>query len=182
MSQAEGGVPSGTMTNGDVQIREATREDESALADLAFEYLSWAIVRLRSERDVEWPAISRDDVVESIDSYREGGAVLIATNGDAAPIAMGAMRRLEEDVFEIKRMYVRPAVRGQRVGAGILDELLARARTAGGQLVRLDTIVFMEDAQRLYRSRGFVQRGPYEGSEIPRRFQEHWLFFELALA
>ena len=164
----------------DVQIREATREDESALTDLAYEYLSWAIVRLRSDRGVEWPAITRDDVAESIDSYRQGGAILIATDG-AAPVGMGALRRLDEGVFEIKRMYVRPAARGRRVGARILDDLLTRARAAGGRVVRLDTIVFMDDAQRLYRSRGFVQRGPYEESEIPARFQAHWLFFELAL-
>ncbi|HVL91403.1 MAG TPA: GNAT family N-acetyltransferase [Actinomycetota bacterium] len=164
----------------DVQIREAAREDESALTELAYEYLSWAIERLRSDRGVEWPAITRDDVAEAIDSYRNGGAILIATV-DAAPVGMGALRRLDEGAFEIKRMYVRPAARGHRVGARILDDLLLRARAAEGRVVRLDTIVFMDDAQRLYRSRGFVQRGPYEESEIPTRLQAHWLFFELAL-
>jgi GNAT superfamily N-acetyltransferase len=164
----------------DVQIREATRDDQSALTELAYEYLSWSIERLRSDRDVEWPPITRDDVAESIDSYRNGGAILIAT-GDGAPVGMGALRQLDEGVFEIKRMYVRPAARGRRVGARILDDLLLRARAAEARVVRLDTIVFMEEAQQMYRSRGFVQRGPYEGSEIPAHFQAHWLFFELAL-
>lgn len=45
-------------------------------------------------------------------------------------------------------------------------------------VVRLDTCRFVTDAQRLYRSRGFEERGPYEGTEIPSRLQEHWLFFE----
>jgi hypothetical protein len=36
----------------------------------------------------------------------------------------------------------------------------------------------MAEAQRLYRSRGFVERPPYEGTEIPQHLQKHWLFFE----
>ena len=36
----------------------------------------------------------------------------------------------------------------------------------------------MTDAQRMYRSRGFIERSPYEGSEIPEHLQRHWLFFE----
>jgi hypothetical protein len=47
--------------------------------------------------------------------------------------------------------------------------------------VLLDTVRFMADAQRLYRARGFVEREPYEESEIPRHLREHWLFFERAL-
>jgi hypothetical protein len=47
--------------------------------------------------------------------------------------------------------------------------------------VRLDTCEFMTDAQRLYRSRGFVERDPYEGTEIPERLRTYWLFFERPL-
>jgi hypothetical protein len=39
----------------------------------------------------------------------------------------------------------------------------------------------MTDAQRLYRSRGFIERPPYEGTEIPERIQQHWIFFEREL-
>jgi hypothetical protein len=51
-----------------------------------------------------------------------------------------------------------------------------RART-----VRLDTCLFMSDAQRLYRSRGFLERPPYAESEIPAHLQQYWMFFEKAL-
>ncbi len=40
----------------------------------------------------------------------------------------------------------------------------------------------MSDAQRLYRSRGFVERTPYEGTEIPEHLQRHWMFFERRLS
>jgi hypothetical protein len=37
-------------------------------------------------------------------------------------------------------------------------------------------------AQRLYSSRGFVERSPYEGTEIPPRLQHLWIFFERTAA
>ena len=83
--------------------------------------------------------------------------------------------------MEIKRMYVRPSARGQRAGARILDRLLDEARSRGARIVLLDTVRFMADAQRLYRSRGFVEREPYEESEIPSHLRDHWLFFERVL-
>jgi ribosomal protein S18 acetylase RimI-like enzyme len=85
------------------------------------------------------------------------------------------------DIAEVKRMYVDPQWRDLHLGSAILDRLLddARARRAG--IVRLDTCVFMTDAQRLYRSRGFAERSPYQGTEIPERLQQHWIFFEAQL-
>ena len=48
-------------------------------------------------------------------------------------------------------------------------------------VLRLDTVCFMTDAQRLYRSRGFVERPPYDETEIPEPLRQYWLFFERAL-
>jgi GNAT superfamily N-acetyltransferase len=78
-------------------------------------------------------------------------------------------------------MYVDPDARGDHLGARILDRLIDTAREAGASVVRLDTCEFMTDAQRLYRSRGFVERDPYEGTEIPERLRTYWLFFERPL-
>jgi len=40
----------------------------------------------------------------------------------------------------------------------------------------------MSAAHVLYRSRGFIERAPYEGTEIPTHLHERWLFFERPLA
>ena len=53
-----------------------------------------------------------------------------------------------------------------------------RGSTRGARIVRLDTCRFITAAQGLYRSRGFLGRPPYEGTEIPERLQQHWIFFE----
>lgn len=45
-----------------IAIRQAGPTDAATLTDLAFEYLSWAVERLRAEYAVEWPPIRREDV------------------------------------------------------------------------------------------------------------------------
>ena len=88
---------------------------------------------------------------------------------------------LGDDAAEIKRMYVSPDRRDSHLGSAILDRLLDEARARNSRIVRLDTCRFMTAAQRLYRSRGFVERPPYEGTEIPERLRQHWMFFEREL-
>jgi ribosomal protein S18 acetylase RimI-like enzyme len=75
-------------------------------------------------------------------------------------------------------MYVVPEARSLGLGSRLLDRLLEAAAESGASVIRLDTADFMDSAQRLYRSRGFIERPPYEGTEIPTQLHEHWLFFE----
>ena len=169
------------MTHAELVVRRAGPGDEEALSGLAFEYLVWAVERLKAEYDVSWPAIAIDDVRASWEEYGSEGAAFIAERG-GEPVGISAVRRLEDGVAEVKRMYVRPEARGLGAGAALLDNVLDHARSLGARIVRLDTVRFMADAQRLYRSRGFIERGPYEGTEIPERLQHHWRFFEVAVS
>ncbi len=91
------------------------------------------------------------------------------------------MRKLNEETGELKRMYVRPAYRGQGAGRALVHALLAEARQAGYVRVRLDSARFMHAAHLLYHSAGFEEIEAYEGSEIPLEFQGHWIFMEKAL-
>lgn len=79
---------------------------------------------------------------------------------------MGALRRLEDGVAEIKRMYVRPEHRGHGYGREMLNKLTEAAEEFGYSTLRLDTGEFMEAALGLYRSAGFKERGPYPGTEL----------------
>ena len=63
----------------------------------------------------------------------------------------------------------------------MLDWLIAAAETAGYGSLRLDSPEFMTAAHALYRSRGFVDIGPYPESEIPDRYKSHWVFMERVL-
>jgi putative acetyltransferase len=67
---------------------------------------------------------------------------------------------------EIKRMFVVPSARGLKIGRQVLDALEATARAEGVRVIRLETGVRQPEALRLYRSGGYVERGPF-GSYRP---------------
>ena len=164
-----------------IELREATPEDDDAVVALMTAYLTWAHTILREQYGVEElptdPSRERDSLAAL---RRPSGMTLLAERGGRA-IGVGAVRGLNTDVAVIKRMYVDPAARGLHAGSAVLDRLLNEAHRAGVKIARLDTCEFMTDAQRLYRSRGFAERSPYEGTEIPERLQKYWLFFERPL-
>jgi GNAT superfamily N-acetyltransferase len=166
-------------TNREYQLREAeSGSDDQAVATLIVEYMNWAHGRLHEEYGVDEPPADPSLVHESLEAYRRPTGMLLLAEGSGRPVAVGAVRGLGEEVAEIKRMYVIPEARGHHIASNLLDRLMAETRLKGTRVLRLDTCRFMTDAQRLYRSRGFRERGAYEGTEIPARLQHLWLFFE----
>lgn len=119
--------------------------------------------------------------IEKICSQRPplGAFYLIEHAGALA--GMGGLRRLREDVSEIKRIYIRPAHRGSGLGAAILAKLVDDAREFGYSRVYLDTAPFQKSAHKLYEALGFRDRGPYEGVEAPPPLRSVLRFMELGL-
>ena len=69
---------------------------------------------------------------------------------DGAVVAGGALRRLQEGVAEIKRMFTVPSARGRGHGRRLLEALEDAARRLGYERVRLDTAGSMKAALHLY--------------------------------
>jgi ribosomal protein S18 acetylase RimI-like enzyme len=103
------------------------------------------------------------------------GRLLLAFAG-AEPAGCVALRKLEDGICEMKRLWLRPAFRGSRLGRRLAEAILAEARTAGYRKIRLDTLPSMREAQALYVSLGFVDIPPYNDHPI-----EGTRFMELAL-
>ncbi|GAB7053016.1 GNAT family N-acetyltransferase [Catenuloplanes indicus] len=153
--------------------------DSDAVTALMSDYLSWAVGRLREEYGVEDSPTDLSAIRESLPSFVPPKGLLIVAERDGEPVGVAALRTLTPEMAEVKRMYVDPRGRGLGLGAALLDRLLTEAHgTLGATTIRLDTCRFMTDAQRLYLSRGFVERGPYEETEIPAHMRQHWRFFE----
>ncbi len=78
-----------------------------------------------------------------------------------------ALHGLEQNVAEMKRLYVRPQYRGKRVGFALVQRLLAEAREMGYGSIRLDTVEpVMKDAVKMYRRLGFREIAPYRANPI----------------
>ena len=91
---------------------------------------------------------------------------------------MGALRKLNKNIGEIKRMYIKPKYRGKGFGKEMLGLLLKKGKEFGFSSIRLDTGKFMVAAQQVYRLAGFQEREQYLESEVPTNFLPYWLFME----
>lgn len=105
----------------------------------------------------------------------DGRLLLAQVDGQAA--ACGALHRLDADKCEMKRLYVRPQFRGQRLGRILTERLIAEARAMGYKAMRLDTVAEkMREAVALYRRLGFREIAPYRENPIASA-----LYMELTL-
>jgi GNAT superfamily N-acetyltransferase len=74
---------------------------------------------------------------------------------DHEPVAMGGLRRHDDRVVEVKRMYVAPNVRGRGLSRLILAALERRARDLGARRIVLETGQKQPEAISLYTSSGY---------------------------
>lgn len=73
-----------------------------------------------------------------------------------------ALRKLDDAICEMKRLYVRPQFRGKGLGHMLTERIIAEARQIGYARMRLDTVEpVMKDAVAMYRKLGFREIAPY---------------------
>ena len=83
---------------------------------------------------------------------------------DGTAVTVGAVKRFEPGVAEIKRMYVTPQVRGRGLSRALLLALENAARGLGFTRVRLDTGPDQPRAKALYLSTGYTEIADYNGN------------------
>ncbi len=106
------------------------------------------------------------------------GSFLLALNGDR-PVGCVAFREVDQDTVELKRMYVRPAERGNGLGLKIVEELIALARAQGRKRMELSSYHTMTGAHKIYRSLGFIDvPAP---PDLPALYQGRIVFMEKSL-
>jgi len=91
-------------------------------------------------------------------------------------LGCAALQEIGPRVAELKRMYVRPEMRGFGVGRFLTEHALACARVRGYTKIRLGTLATAHAAQKLYESHGFLRIKPYRGAEFGGT-----VFYELVL-
>ena len=88
------------------------------------------------------------------------GCLLVALS-DGQVAGCIALGRLTPTIGEVRTLFVRPEFRGAGVGKKLVEAVLEQARDFGYSTARLDTLGFMDSAQKLYRSFGFHDIEPY---------------------
>jgi len=105
----------------------------------------------------------------------KGRLLLLMVANDVAGCV--ALHKIDDEICEMKRLYVRPQFRGQGVGKVLAVRVIAEARQIGYAKLRLDTVEpVMRTAVAMYRNLGFREIAPYRANPI-----EGALYMELEL-
>ena len=93
------------------------------------------------------------------------GCILLAREETEA-VGCVALRRISEDICEMKRLYVKPTFREKSIGRKLSESVIGEARARGYRIMKLDTLPSMREALRLYESLGFRKTTPYRFNPI----------------
>ena len=157
-------------------------KDNANVRDLFWEYLQWLELRVNEEfgDSIDFKSVFEQDMLELEKFSPPCGRLLLAEyEGQVAGLA--CLRKIREDIVEIRRMYVRPEFRGKRIGRTLLDSLIIESRAIGYVSMRLYSGRFMTEAHSLYRSAGFQEIDPYPECEVPVDFHPNLVFMEKKL-
>ncbi len=96
------------------------------------------------------------------------GGVLLARDAEGNALGCVGLRPwAAPHTCEIKRLYVKPAARGQALGRRLAEAAIAQARQAGYARMLLDTLASMQAARQLYAELGFHPVPAYYDNPIP---------------
>ena len=94
----------------------------------------------------------------------EGRLYLLRRDGKSAGCI--ALRKLDNERCEMKRLYVRPEYRGEKLGEVLARKIIGDARAIGYKHMMLDTLPFLESAIRMYKKLGFYETDCYNDSPM----------------
>jgi GNAT superfamily N-acetyltransferase len=94
------------------------------------------------------------------------GIILLAAGPDDEMAGCAAVRPIDAEVCEMKRLFVRPPFRRWGLGRRLAEATLAFARNARYHTMRLDTLRRLGPALELYRDLGFREAAPYYENPI----------------
>jgi len=131
--------------------------------ELNVEHATWVNSEVKTRYEIELvpPGSSIREIIEStlpkFTSIKPPEGIIYILEVDGKAEGIGALRKQEDGVAEIKRMYIRPKYRGMGFGKVMMKRLEEKARDFGYSTLRLDTSEYMAAALHIYRKAGFKE-------------------------
>ena len=77
-----------------------------------------------------------------------------------------ALRKIDDDNCELKRLYVKPQYRGKNIGGSLVKHIIKEAENIGYKHILLDTLPFLNVAIDMYKKYGFYEIESYNNSPM----------------
>lgn len=154
-----------------IELREAKSDQEYQIASKLFkEYASLLGIDLSFQ--------NFDQELREIQTQysRPDGILILAYDEAKLPIGCFGIRKFEDSICELKRMYLKKEVRGKGIGKKLLKKAIEIGENLTYKHMRLDTLPSMNSAIGLYTKMGFYEIKPYRYNPI-----EGTKYFEIQL-
>jgi len=137
-----------------------TAEQIEQARHLFREYQSWL------EIDLCFQNFERELAKLPGDYAQPAGRLLLAYE-ESQLAGCVALRRIDERICEMKRLFLRTEFRGHGLGRRLIETIIHEAKRIGYERMRLDTLPpKMNDAIDLYRSYGFKEIASYYDNPV----------------
>ena len=94
------------------------------------------------------------------------GDLILAYWEDEVAGCIALTKTKDHGACEMKRLYVRPNFRKNKIGKMLVEDLLTSARERDYKIMRLDTFIKLEAAIKLYQQFGFRNIEPYYNNPL----------------
>ncbi|MEE6273464.1 GNAT family N-acetyltransferase [Georgenia sp. MJ206] len=156
---------SGRHRSGAVRILEGQAGSNAAARAMAA-YVAELDERLDTGFD---PALAMEVDADEV-TPPNGDFMLVSEVGTGEVVGFGAVRLMSPGVVEIKRMWLKPDVRGQGLGRFLLTSLENRARALGARRVLVAVSERLVEACGLYVAEGYQPVERYEDNPYTDHF------------
>lgn len=133
-------------------IRTIERTDNAAIANV----IRSVLVELGAPK--VGTAYEDEAVDVMFENYEKEKAVYFVVEENGEVIGGAGISQLDNhdgNVCELQKMYFLPPARGRGIGTKLIDMCLNKAREYGYEQCYIETMSYMEAAQKLYRAYGF---------------------------
>ena len=102
-----------------------------------------------------------DELAELPGKYAPPTGAIILAFVNNRPVGIVALRKIENDICEMKRLYVKKNYQGLGIGKKLAEKIITEAKDKGYNYMRLDTLSSLKKALNLYKSLGFYEIDSY---------------------
>jgi ribosomal protein S18 acetylase RimI-like enzyme len=137
-----------------VYKKPETDEEISGAKKLIVAYIQWL------NQDLSFQNID-DELSNFPDKYSEPRGTFLIAKENSEVIGCVGIKKLENSICEMKRLFVNDRYRGNGVGKKLVEMIAEEAKRKHYEKMRLDTLDIMEEALNIYRKNGFYEIEPY---------------------